>query len=92
LDCSGGEPAGLATIPAEGRRFQTLDQHQAATRLRQLAGVDDGRSMEQFIGDMQADKSARDAVIERLRRYAIQPQNPPWHLQTVTINGIDAYL
>jgi len=92
LDCGGGEPAGLAAIPAEGRRFQTLDQHQAATRLRQLAKIDDNRTMAQFIADMQVDKPARDAVIERLRPYAIQPQNPPWHLQTVTIDGIDAYL
>jgi hypothetical protein len=48
--------------------------------------------MSQFIAEMQADKSARDAIIDRLRPFAIQPQNPPWQLQSVHIDGIDAYL
>ena len=92
LDCGDGKPAGLAAIPAEGRQFRTLDQHEAASRLRQLAKVDDDRSMRQFIAEMQADKPARDAIIETLRPYAIQPINPPWRHQTVSIDGIDAYL
>ncbi len=54
--------------------------------------VDDNRSMKQFIVEMQADKSARDVVIERLRPHAIQPDNPPWHVQAVNIDGADAYL
>jgi hypothetical protein len=69
-----------------------LSQDQAATKLRQLAKVDDNRTMSQFITEMQADKSARDAIIDRLRPFAIQPQNPPWQLQSVHIDGIDAYL
>ena len=85
-------PAGLAAIPVEGRQFATLTQDQAATKLRQLAKVDDDRTMPQFIAEMQADKAARDAIIDRLHPFAIQPQNPPWQLQVVQIDGIDTYL
>ena len=92
LDCGDGMPAGLAAIPVERRRFTALSQDQAATKLRQLAKVDDDRTMPQFVAEMQADKSARDAIIDRLRPFAIQPQNPPWQLQSVHIDGIDAYL
>ena len=92
LDCGDGLPAGLAAIPVEGRQVATLTQDQAATKLRQLAKVDDDRTMSQFIAEMQADKAARDAVIDRLRPFAIQPQNPPWQLQSVQIDGVDAYL
>ena len=41
---------------------------------------------------MQADKSARDAIIERLRPHAIQAHEPPWRVQAVNIDGADAYL
>ena len=90
--CGVGGPAGLAAIPVEGRQFATLTQDQAAVKLRQLAKVDDDRTMSQFIAEMQADKAARDAIIYRLRPFAIQPQNPPWQLQSVQIDGVDAYL
>ena len=92
LDCGEGEPAGLAAITAYGRKFKTLTQAQANTKIRQLAKVDDGRSMVQFIAEMQADKFARDVIIERLRPHAIQPSNPPWLLQTVNIDGATDYL
>ena len=67
-------------------------QDQAAAKLRQLAEVDNDRTMPQFIAEMQADKAARDAIIDRLRPFAIQPQNPPWQLQSVQIDGVDPYL
>ena len=92
LDCGDGEPAGLSAIPSHGRKFKTLTQAEAHAKLRQLAMVDDNRSMMQFIVEMQADKSARDAVNERLRPHAIQPDNPPWQVQAVNIDGADPYL
>ena len=92
LDCGGGEPAGLSAISSYGRKFKTLTQAEANAKLRELAMVDDDRSMRQFIAEMQADKSARDAIIERLRPHAIQAHNPPWQVQVVNIDGADAYL
>ena len=92
LDCGDGEPAGLSAIPSHGRKFKTLTQAEANAKLRELAMVDDDRSMIQFITEMQADKSARDAIIERLRPHAIQAHKPPWQVQAVNIDGVDAYL
>ena len=92
LDCGDGEPAGLSAIPSHGRKFKTLTQAEANAKLRELAMVDDDRSMIQFITEMQADKSAREAIIERLRPYAIQAHKPPWQVQVVNIDGVDAYL
>ena len=68
LDCGDGEPAGLSAIPAHGRKFKTMTQAEANAKLRQLAGVDDDRSMLQFIAEMQADKSARDEIISGYAR------------------------
>ena len=92
LDCGDGEPAGLSAIPSHGRKFKTLTQADANAKLRELAMVDDDRSMIQFITEMQADKSARDAIIERLRPHTIQAHKPPWQVQAVNIDGADAYL
>ena len=92
LDCGDGKPASLAAIPAKGRKFKMLNQAEANAKLRNLAGVDDDRSMLEFIAEMQADKLARDTIIERLRPHAIQPHNPPWQHQVVTIDGFDSYL
>ena len=92
LDCGDGEPGGLSAIPAHGRKFRTLTQDEANAKIRQLAMIDDKRSMKQFIVEMQANKSQRETVIERLRPHAIQPHNPPWQVQAVDIDGADAYL
>ena len=92
LDCGDGAPAGLSAIPSYRRKFKTLTQAEAHAKLRQLAMVDDNRSMMQFIVEMQADKSARDAVTDSLRLHSIQPDNPPWKVQTVNIDGADSYL
>jgi hypothetical protein len=92
LDCGDGEPAGLSAIPSHGRKYKTLTQAEANAKLRELAMVDDDRSMIQFITEMQADKSARDAIIERLRPHAIHAHKPPWRVQAVNIDGVDAYL
>ena len=92
LDCGDGEPASLAAIPAHGRKFKTMTQAEVNAKLRQLAEVDDDRSMLQFITEMQVNKFARDEIIDRLRPYAIQPHNPPWQLQEVNIICPDSYL
>lgn len=92
LDCGDGEPAGLSAIPSHGRKFKTLTQAEANAKLRELAMVDDDRSMIQFIAEMQADKTARDAIIKRLRPHAIQAHNPPWQVRAVNIDRADAYL
>ena len=89
LDCGNGKPGSLAAIPAKGRKFKMLNQVEANAKLRHLAGVDDGRSMRQFITEMQADKLARDMIIERLRPHAIHPYNPPWRQQVVSMDGFD---
>ena len=92
LDCGDGAPAGLAAIPVRGRVFQTLDQQAAATLVRRLGGGDDARSLDRFLRDMQADKPARDALVDRLRRHAIHPVTPPWRVVPVTADDIDDYL
>ena len=92
LDCGDGKPASLAAIPAEGRKFKMLNQAEANAKLRHLAGVDDDRSMLEFIAEMQADKLARDTIIERLRPHAIQPHDPPWQQQVVSIDELNSYL
>ena len=92
LDCGNGKPASLAAIPAKGRKFKMFNQAEANAKLRHLAGVDDDRSMLQFIAEMQSDKLARDVIIKRLRPHAIQPSKPPWQQQVVNIDGFDAYL
>ncbi len=90
LDCGDDEPAGLSAIIAHGRKFKTLTQAEANAKLRQLALVDDDRSMVQFITEMQADKAARHMIIGRLRPHAIQPHNPPWQVQVVNIDRANA--
>ena len=92
LDCGDDKPAGLDAILAQGRKFKTLNQAEANARLRYLAKVDDDRSMLQFIAEMQSDKQARIKIIKSLLPYAIQPQSPPWKMQAVKIDGLDAYL
>ena len=92
LDCGGGEPAGLAEIAVSDRMFQTLDQQAAATLVRRLGGGDDTRSLDRFLRDMQSDKPARDALVDRLRRHAIHPVTPPWRIVPVTAYDIDDYL
>lgn len=92
LDCGDGEPAGLAAILAERRKFKALSQAEANAQVRYLANFDNDKSMLQFITEMQSDKQAREAIIESLRPYAIQPQNPPWQVQTISIDRLDADL
>ena len=92
LDYAGGIPAALPAIAAVGRRFPEVSQADAATRVRQLTGCDDSRSHTEFIADIQHDKSARDAVIAGLKKYALFAETPPWHAVSVSVSGIDAFL
>ncbi|MGA0951278.1 MAG: hypothetical protein ACO3SW_02720 [Candidatus Puniceispirillaceae bacterium] len=92
LDYAGGIPAALPAIAAVGRRFPEVSQADAAARVRQLTGCDDSRSHAEFIADIQHDKSARDAVIAGLKKYALFAETPPWHAVSVSVSGIDAFL
>ncbi len=92
LDYAGGIPAALPAIAAVGRRFPEVSQADAAARVRQLTGCDDSRSHTEFIADIQHDKSARDAVIAGLKKYALFAKTPPWHALSVSVSGIDAFL
>ena len=92
LDYAGGIPAALPAIAAVGRRFPEVSQADAAARVRQLTGCDDSRSHAEFIADIQYDKSARDAVIAGLKKYALFAKTPPWHAVSVSVSGIDAFL
>ena len=69
-----------------------LDQQAAATLVRRLGGGDDTRSLDRFLRDMQSDKPARDALVDRLRRHAIHPVTPPWRIVPVLAGDIDDYL
>jgi len=94
LDCGNGQPAGLAAIPAQGRKFKTLSQDAAVTYLCQLVGIDatTPNSMADFICEMQADKAARDWIIDLLRAHALFDVAPPWRVVPVNIDGIDKYI
>jgi len=92
LDYADGIPAALPAIAAVGRRFPAVSQADAAARVRQLTGCDDTRSHAEFIADIQHDKSARDAVIAGLKKYALFAKTPPWHAVSVSVSGIDAFL
>ncbi|MGA1186430.1 MAG: hypothetical protein ACO3WT_03695 [Candidatus Puniceispirillaceae bacterium] len=92
LDYADGIPAALPAIAAVGRRFPAVSQADAAARVRQLTGCDDSRSHAEFIADIQHDKSARDAVIAGLKKYALFAKTPPWHAVSVSVSGIDAFL
>jgi len=92
LDYAGGIPAALPAIAAVGRRFPEVSQAGAAACVRKLTGCDDSRSHAEFIDDIQRDKSVRDTVISGLKKYALFAENPPWHVLSVSVGGIDAFL
>mgnify|MGYP001161553915 FL=1 len=92
LDFGDGSPAALPAITAVGRRFPAVSQADAASRVRQLVGADDGRSHAAFIADIQRQNSARDAVIAGLQNYALFHGSPPWQAIPVTIDGLEDYL
>ena len=92
LNYAGGKPAALPAIAAVGRQFQEVSQADAATRVRQLIGLDDSRSHAEFIVDMQRDKTARDAAIARLQNHASFAETPPWQAVSVSVSCIDEFL
>lgn len=65
----GGEPAALAEIPAEGRRFQALRQGQLQMMLRDRFAP--GRSVDAFIAQNLSRPELRRARIQTLRQNAI---------------------
>ena len=86
------QPASLAAIHAQLRRFRVISQRQAAQRVCQIAKLEKAYSGEQFISAMQADKTLRAEVNDQLRTHSIQPNQPPWQVIPVSMNGIDDYL
>lgn len=92
LNVGGGMPAGLSAIPAKNRIFETMSQRQASSLVRKLAGHDDARAMEDFVADMQASRSARMAVLERLSAHMLFAEEAPWQVIEMTLDDIDAYV
>ena len=92
LDWESCQPASLAAIHAQLRRFRAISQRQAVQRVCQIAKLEKAYSGEQFISAMQADKTLRAEVNDQLRTHSIQPTRPPWQVIPVSMNGIDDYL
>ncbi len=86
------KPAGLAAISAQARQFKTVSQGEVVQRVCKLANLTEACPVEQFITTMQADKTLREEVIAQLQAHAIQPDQPPWRVIPVSMDGIDDYL
>jgi len=86
------KPAGLSAISSHARQFKTVSQGEVAQRVCKLANLTEVWSVEQFITTMQADKTLREEVIAQLQAHAIQPDQPPWRVIPVSMDGIDEYL
>ena len=86
LDVGGGWPAGLARIPARGRKFQTLSQESAAGIVHAMAGETEGAtpaSLLDFIKTVVGDKIWRQQINRHLQTRAIHEQGP-WRVQPGT--------
>jgi hypothetical protein len=86
------KPAGLAAISAQARQFKTVSQGEVAQRVCKLTNLTEAWSVEQFITTMQTDRTLREEVISQLQTHAIQPDQPPWRVIPVSMDGIDDYL
>ena len=92
LDWKGFQPAGLAGISAQDRKFKTISQEQAAQRVCELASLTDSCLVKQFVTSMQTDKALRERVNSQLQTHSIRPEQPPWQIVPVLMDGIDEYL
>ena len=86
------KPAGLSAISSHARQFKTVSQGEVVQRVCKLANLTEACPVEQFITTMQADKTLREEVIAQLQAHAIQPDQPPWRVIPVSMDGIDEYL
>ena len=86
------KPAGLSAISSHARQFKTVSQGEVVQRVYKLANLTEACPVEQFITTMQADKTLREEVIGQLQAHAIQPDQPPWRVIPVSMDGIDEYL
>ena len=86
------QPAGLEAISAQARQFETISQRDVAQRVCELTSLAVACPVEKFIVTMQADKNLREEVNSQLRIHSIQPNQPPWRVIPVLMDGIDDYL
>ena len=86
------QPAGLAAISAQARQFKTVGQGEVAQRVCKLTNLTEAGSVEQFVTTMQTNRTLREEVIGQLQTHAIQPDQPPWRVIPVSMDGIDDYL
>ncbi|MGC6454477.1 MAG: hypothetical protein ACON31_11265 [Candidatus Puniceispirillaceae bacterium] len=94
LDVGGGWPAGLARIPARGRKFQTLSQGSAAGIVHAVAGESDSTTpaaQADFIERVVGDKVWRQEINSHLQSRAIHADGP-WQVQPVTSDDVEAFL
>jgi len=92
LDSGDGQPAALSRIQANRRVFKTMSQHDAAMLVRRLTGHDDDRDMPRFIQDMQADRAARNVIIEKLSSHMLFADDAPWQVIDMTLDDLDAFI
>ena len=94
LDVGGGWPAGLARIPARGRKFQTLSQDSAAGIVHALAGEREPATpatLAAFIEAVVGDKAWRQDINSHLQSRALHAEGP-WRVQPVTSDDVGAFL
>lgn len=84
-------PVAHSTIPAQGRRFQSLDQPEMLSHLKSIAGADD-LGLDEWLSGLRADKSKRLAVMARLSDHAVSLGDAPWRILEAAATGIDRYL
>ena len=94
LDVGGGWPAGLARIPARGRKFQTLSQDSAAGIVHAVAGEREPATpatLAAFIEAVVGDKAWRQDINSHLQSRALHAEGP-WRVQPVTSDDVGAFL
>ena len=69
-----------------------MSQAEATKCVRQLTGNDDHRSLEHFVSDMQADRTERRLIIERLSAHMLFAKSPPWQIIEMQLDDLEAYL
>ncbi len=84
-------PVAHATIPAEGRQFQALDQAAMLSHLKSIAGADH-LHLDDWLESLRADKTKRLDVMAQLSSHAVALGDAPWRILDATATGIDRYL
>lgn len=88
-----GRPFSLSSLPAEGRRFQALSQHDARlTLIGLLPKRLQCACADSFIVQLTSDKSFRLAVNEALAAIGKPISQGPWDILPATPNDADRFL